>query len=94
MSYKDKWNGYGDSQRTRLTTAAENGLQQVTTKGYRARLPDEVIKLREYGITFLGAYCVIVGRSLERAHGGQWSVVESYTAKRNTQQQVIHHDSQ
>src|SRR5271170_2876758 len=34
LSSKDKDTGYGDSQRERLTVAAENGLKQIGIKGY------------------------------------------------------------
>src|SRR5258708_34410036 len=65
LTKKDKESGYGDSQRKRPTKAAEKGLGQIKIKGYRAWLPDQVIKLREFGMAFLGPFCAIVGHSLE-----------------------------
>jgi hypothetical protein len=40
-----------------------------------------VIKLREYGIAFLGPYCAVTGRLLERKPGEEWVVKENYTSK-------------
>jgi hypothetical protein len=83
LSEKDKRSGYGDPQRERLTKEAEKGLTQIEVKGYRARLPDQVTKLREFGIAFLGPYCAIVGRSFKRKAGGQWKIRKTYIAERN-----------
>ena len=83
MTKKDKGSSYGDSQRMRLTKEAENGFSQIEARGYRARLPDRVTKLREFGIAFLGPYCAIVGRSLKRQPGGLWEFEKSYPTKRN-----------
>jgi len=83
MTKKDKGSGYGDSQRMRLTKEAENGFSQIEAGGYRARLPDRVTKLREFGIAFLGPYCAIVGRSFKRQPGGPWEFEKSYPTERN-----------
>jgi hypothetical protein len=83
LSAQDKKNGYGDSQRKRLTRAAEKGLRQIEVKGYRARLPDTVTELREFGIAFLGPYCAIESHSLKRKPGGQWKFKKTYMAERN-----------
>jgi hypothetical protein len=83
LSESDKRSRYGDSQRERLTTGVEDGLTQIDVKGYRARLPDQVTRLREFGIAFLGPYCAIVGRSLKRTAGGQWKIKKIYTGERN-----------
>ena len=83
MTKKDKQSGYGNSQCMRLTKEAENGLRQIEAKAYRARLPNHVTKLREFGIAFLGPYCAIVGRSLKREPGGQWEFEKSYSTERN-----------
>ncbi|KAI9509989.1 hypothetical protein F5148DRAFT_1374783 [Russula earlei] len=88
LSAKDKKSGYGESQRERLSKAAENALEQIKAKGYRARLPDQVTKLREYGIAFLGPYCAIVSDALKREPGGQWKVTKSYITERNEQHRV------
>ena len=83
MTKKDRGSGYGDSQRRRLSKEAEKGFSQIEARGYRARLPDRVTKLREFGIAFLGPYCAIVGRSLKRQPGGPWEFAKSYTTERN-----------
>ena len=83
LKKKDKESGYGDSQRKWLSKAAEKGLRQIKVKGYRARLPDQVTHLREFGIAFLGPYCAIMGHSLEREPGEQWRILKLYTAERN-----------
>lgn len=83
LSAQDKKSGYGDSQRKRLTRAAEKGLRQIEVKGYRARLPDTVTELREFGIAFLGPYCAIESHSLKRKPGGQWKFKKTYMAERN-----------
>jgi hypothetical protein len=83
LSDKDKRSGYGGPICQRLTKAAEDGLRQLEVKGYRAGLATDVVKLREFGIAFLGPYCAIVGRSLKRQPGGQWKIQKSYTAERN-----------
>jgi hypothetical protein len=83
LSEKDKRSRYGDSQRERLTKEAEKGLTQIEVKGYRARLPDQATKLREFGIAFLGPYCAIVGRSFKWKAGGQWNIKRTYITERN-----------
>jgi len=83
MSKRDKRSGYDESKCRRLTKEAENGLQQIHNKGYHAKLPNEVTRLREYSIAFLGPYCAIIGHSLERVPGGQWKVTGLYDAERN-----------
>jgi len=83
LTKTDKKSGYGDSQRKRLTKAAEKGLGQIEIKGYRSRLPDQVTKLCEFGTAFLGPYCAIVGHSLEREPGGEWRIIKLYNAERN-----------
>ena len=45
---------------------------------YRASMKDHVTKLHEYGLAFLGPYCAIVGRSLERQQGGSWVITNTY----------------
>jgi hypothetical protein len=69
LSQKDKESGYGESQHKRLTEEGERGLAQIEAKGYRGRLPDQVTKLRKFGIAFRGPYCTVVGRSLKRKAG-------------------------
>lgn len=88
MSKRDKRSGYDDSKCRRLTTEAENALQQIDNKGYRAQLPNEVTSLREYGIAFLGPYCAIVSHSFERVPGGQWKITGLYNAERNEKNRV------
>jgi hypothetical protein len=78
-----KKKGYGSSQRTRLTRKTNEAMNQLNTRAYRAAMKNHVTQLREYGIAFLGRYCAIEGRLLERSQGGPWVVKESYTANSN-----------
>ena len=75
---QDKKGGYGDSQRQRLTKKAEEALVQLETRQYRASMKDHVTKLHEYGLAFLGPYCAVVGRSLERKQEGPWKTKNTY----------------
>jgi hypothetical protein len=75
---RDKTEGYGASQSQRLTKKAEEALVQLETKQYRASMKDHVTKLHEYGLAFLGPYCAVVGRSLERKQGGRWVITSTY----------------
>jgi len=59
---------------------AAEALEQLEMKQYRASMRDRVTKLRECGLAFLGPYCAISGRSLERGPDGQWVIVNSYDA--------------
>jgi len=76
LTKKDKRDGYGDSQGRRLTKHADDVLKQIETRLYRARMLPTVTELREYGIAFLGPYCAITGRLLERKRGEGWIVKE------------------
>ena len=75
---QDKKEGYSDSQRELLTKKAEEALVQLETRQYRASMEDHVMKLHEYGLAFLGPYCAVVGRSLERKPGGAWVITGTY----------------
>jgi len=79
----EKKEGYGSSQRTRLTRKTKEAMKRLDTRAYRPAMKDHVTQLREYGIAFLGRYCAIEGRLLERSQGGSWVVKESYTADSN-----------
>jgi PD-(D/E)XK nuclease superfamily len=81
LTKKDKRDGYGDSQGRRLTKHADDALKQIETRWYRARMLPTVTELREYGIAFLGPYCAVTGRLLERKPGEGWIVKEIYTSK-------------
>ena len=89
LTKKDKKEGYGDSQSKRLTKTVAEGLQQLETKQYRALLRDHVTKLHEYSLGFLGPYCAIAGRSLNREPGGQWVIVNSYDADQDEKRRVL-----
>jgi hypothetical protein len=84
LTKKDKTDGYGDSQRRRLTNIADKALSQVEKKLYRAQMQPHVTNFREYGIAFLGSYCAVatIGRSLERKPGEAWvvAVQDNYTS--------------
>ncbi|KIM76794.1 hypothetical protein PILCRDRAFT_637453 [Piloderma croceum F 1598] len=75
LTKKDKTDGYGDSQGRRLTKHADDALRQVKTRLYRARTLPHATKLRKYGIAFLGPYCAVTGRLLERKPGEGWVFV-------------------
>ena len=57
---------------------AEEALVQLETRQYHASMRDHVMKLHEYGLAFLGPYCTIVGRSLERKQGGGSVIMDTY----------------
>jgi len=78
---KDKKDGYGDSQCRRLTKEADNALNQVETRSYRNYVQPHVTKVFEYGIAFLGPYCAVAGRLLERKPGERWLITETYDSK-------------
>jgi len=80
LTKKDKKEGYGKSQSERLTNMAEKAMEQLEMKQYRASMRPHVTKIHEYGLAFLGPYCAILGRSLERKPGEQWVIVDSYDA--------------
>jgi len=81
LTKKDKKYGYGDSQCRRLTKAADDALSQVETRFYRAHMWPHVTKVFEYGIAFLGPYCAVAGRLLERKLGEGWVITEMYDSK-------------
>jgi hypothetical protein len=81
LTKKDKRDGYGDSQGRRLTKHTDDALKQIETRLYRARMLPTVTELCEYGIAFLGPYCAVTGRLLERKHGEGWMVKEIHTSK-------------
>ena len=56
-----------------LMKTAEEAQVQFEMRQYRALMRDHITKLHEYGMAFLGPYCVIVGCSLERKQGSAWS---------------------
>jgi hypothetical protein len=80
---KDRKSGYSDSQCQRLTTEAEEALKQIRTINYRATVRHHVTEVREYGISFLGLYCAVVGQVLQRNPGEQWRSICSYTSEMN-----------
>ncbi|THH09256.1 hypothetical protein EW145_g2150 [Phellinidium pouzarii] len=57
-----------------LPALAKEALKQIDGRQYRAKLEDEVIDLREYGIAFFQKYCEIRERILKRSLGGDWVV--------------------
>jgi hypothetical protein len=91
---QDKMEGYSHSQCKRLTKKAEEALMQLETKQYRASMRDHVTKLREYGLAFLGPYCAIVARSLERKQGGAWVITDTYGAVQDEERRKLLYTSQ
>ena len=45
---------------------AQRGLMQIESKQYRARFRESTVHVREYGISFCGKSCEIVGRQVTR----------------------------
>ena len=50
--------------------------------------------LREYGLAFLGPYCAIVARSLERKQGGAWVTTDTYGAVKDEERCKLLYTSQ
>jgi hypothetical protein len=94
FTLKDKREGYSNSQHQRLTKKAEEALVQLETRQYRASMRDHVTKLREYGLAFLGPYCAILGRSLERKQGGTWVITDTYGAVKDEKRRKLLYTSQ
>jgi hypothetical protein len=86
---QDKKEGYSDLQCKRLTKKAEEALVQLETRQYRASMRDHVTKLHEYGLAFLGPYCAIVGRSLERKQGGGWVITDTYESVKDEERRKL-----
>ena len=66
-----------------MQTANEDGSggTETTRDEVVSYLDEIVMKLREHGLAFLGPYCAIIGRSLERKQqGGPWVVADTYDA--------------
>lgn len=55
---------------------------------------DHVTKLREYGLAFLGPYCAILERSLERKQGGVWLITDRYGAGKDEERRKLLYTSQ
>jgi hypothetical protein len=91
---RDKKQGYSGSQCKRLTKEAEEALVQLETREYRASMKDHVTKLHEYGLAFLGPYCAVVGRSLERKQGGGWVVTGTYGSIEDEERRKLLYTSQ
>ena len=81
LSKQDKEEKYGKHQSTQLMEKADSALEQIETKYYCEMVPKHVTMLHEYGITFLGVYCTIVGRSLLwKKAGKKWMVTNKYSS--------------
>jgi hypothetical protein len=61
--------GYRDREESLLSQATNGALGQCDTRLYRAGMPKGVITIVEYGIAFLGSYCAVEGRLLDRKDG-------------------------
>jgi hypothetical protein len=90
---QDREEGYSASQRNRLTRKAEEALAQLETRQYRASMKDHVTKIHEYGLAFLGPYCAVVGRSLERRQGG-WVTTVTYDSVEDEERRELLYTSQ
>jgi len=64
-----KKRGYRDQEASLLSEAANEALDQCDTRHYRAVMPEGVIAIVEYGIAFLGPYCAVKARILDRQNG-------------------------
>jgi len=63
-----------------LTKATKDALDQCDTRHYRAILPATATTVCEYAFAFLGPYCGIEARLVERV-GTKWVIKEMYTAE-------------
>lgn len=72
-------NGYGNNQESLLSKATNGALNQCDTRHYRAGMPKGVTKIVEYGIAFLGPYCAVEARMLEKKDG-KWITQTAYSA--------------
>jgi hypothetical protein len=91
---RDQQEGYSDSQRNRLTAKAKEALVQLETRQYRALMKGHVTKIHEYGLAFLGPYCAVVGRSLERKQGGAWVITDTYDSIKDEENRKLLYTSQ
>jgi hypothetical protein len=71
--------GYRDREESLLSQATNGALGQCDTRLYRAGMPKGVITIVEYGIAFLGPYCAVEARMLER-NDGKWMTRNKYSA--------------
>ena len=69
MSSASKKKGYCDQEESLLSEATNEALNQCDTRHYRAGMPEGVITIVEYGIAFLGPYCAVEARMLDRQNG-------------------------
>jgi len=73
--------GYRNAhERQLLTEATKEALDQCDTRHYRAILPATVTTVCEYALAFLGPYCGIEARLLERVDT-KWVIKEMYTSE-------------
>jgi hypothetical protein len=75
-----KKEGYRDVGRVLLSHEPKKALQQCDTRHYRAIMPEGVTTICEYGLAFLGPYCGVEARIVERV-GGKWVTGVEYTAE-------------
>ena len=61
-----------------ITFPLPSKSQIVTLKRHRAGMPEGVITIVEYGIAFLGPYCAVEARMLERQNG-KWITRTEYS---------------
>ena len=73
-----KKEGYRDHEESLLSEATNEALNQCDTRHYRAGMPEGVITIVEYGIAFLGPYCAVEARLLEKADG-KWITRSTYS---------------
>jgi Protein of unknown function (DUF1703). len=91
---KNRTDGCGTLQTKQLTAHAEDAMAQIESRGYRLKVPSHVTMLREYGVAFLGPYCGIVGRVLERGCGEGWALKEEYTCTQDEERRVNNYVAQ
>jgi len=61
-----KKKGYRDQEESLLSKATNEALDQCDMRHCRAVMPEGVITIVEYGIAFLGPYCAVKARILDR----------------------------
>jgi len=71
--------GYREKEESLLSKGTNEALDHRDTRHYGAVMPEGVTTTCEYGISFLGPYCGVEARMLNRVHG-EWVTQTEYSA--------------
>jgi len=80
LPHPDKKGYRHDIEGRQLSQETMEALKQCDTRNCRAIMPDGVVTICEYGLAFLGPYCGVEGRLIEKV-GEQWVTKATYTAQ-------------